>query len=63
MKGSPCDIDDVLPDRHKLGSTKPSNMMTVGDIELLTQALYLRDVIGTWHASLAQFIEGLLIIL
>ena len=34
--------------------------MTVEDVRLVIQAMYLREVIGSWHASLSQFIEGLL---
>lgn len=51
-------LDELLPDRAAFGSRKAACLVTLDEVQKLLQAMYMRDVIGPWHASLAQFLEG-----
>ena len=51
-------IDDVMPDRAKFGCTKAASACTSDDIHMLVQSIWLRECVGPWHSSLAQFVEG-----
>ena len=52
------EIDQIIPERATYGMTKVATSVTVDDVKLLVQAIYLRDQIGPWHQPLSQFIEG-----
>ena len=51
-------IDDIMPDRAEYGLTKTATSVSADDVKLLIQSMYVRDCIGPWHQSLAQFVEG-----
>ena len=53
-----AEIDHVMPERAELGVRKPACLWTERDVRLLVQAMYTTYVIGPWHGSLSQFIEG-----
>ena len=58
MPGDLANIDAWFEDRSRFGSQKPANLLTSVDITNLLQAMYLQIVVGPWHVSLAQFVEG-----
>ena len=53
-----ADIDNVMPERAELGVRKPACLWTKRDVLLLVHAMYATYVIGPWHGSLSQCIEG-----
>lgn len=56
----PTAIDVIIDDRDKYGSTKMASSMKSTDVLLLLQSMWLNHYLGSWHASLGQFMEGII---